>query len=87
MAYNKGRKKFHKKKKRKPDPPGLAVNVFNNNVEGALKILKRKVKNSNLFLDLKKKQYYEKPSKIRREKTNLAKLRNKYKTIKEKENF
>ena len=87
MAYNKGRKKFHKKKKRKPDPPGLAVNVFNNNVEGALKILKRKVKNSNLFLDLKKKQYYEKPSKIRREKKNLAKLRNKYKTIKEKENF
>ena len=68
MAYNKGRKKFHKKKKKREDPPGLAVTVYNNNIEGALKVLKRKVKDSNLFLDLKKKAYYEKPSKIKREK-------------------
>ena len=87
MAYNKGRKKFHKKRKRREDPPGLAVTVYNNNVEGALKVLKRKVKNSNLFLELKKKTFYEKPSKIRREKRNLAKLRNKYKNIKENNNY
>ena len=64
----------------------IDVNVHNNNVETALKILKRKVKNANLMLDLKKKAYYEKPSKIRREKKNLAKLRNKYKNLKENPN-
>ena len=85
MAYNKGRRKFHKKKKRE-DPPGLAVTVYNNNIETALKILKRKVKNSNLMLDLKKKAYYEKPSKLKREKKNLAILRNKYNILKEKDN-
>ena len=61
---------------------GLAVKVYNNNIEGALKILKRKVKNSNLFLELKKRTYYEKPSKIKREKKNLQRLRYKYKTEK-----
>ena len=87
MAHHRGRKRFHKKRKRREDPSGLAVTVYNNNVEGALKILKRKIKNSNLMVELRKRTYYEKPSKIRREKRNLAKLRNKYKTIKEKENF
>ena len=86
MAYNKGRKKFHKKRKRREDPPGLAVTVYNNNIETALKIFKKKVKNSNLMLELKKKAYYEKPSKIKREKKNLAILRNKYKNIKENPN-
>ena len=86
MAYNKGRKKFHKKRKRREDPPGLAVTVYNNNIEGALKVLKRKVKNSNLMLDLKKKTFYRKPSEIKREKKNLAKLRNKYNMLKEQEN-
>ena len=46
---------------------GLAVKVYNNNVELALKKLKKKVKDSNLFLELKKKTYFEKPSKIKRE--------------------
>ena len=87
MAYNKGRKRFHKKRKRIEDPPGLAVTVINNNVEFALKRLKKKVKNANLMLDLRKKQYYEKPSKISREKRNLAKLRNKYKHQKEDKNY
>ena len=74
------------RKKPKANAVGLSVKVFNNNVEGALKVLKRKVKDSNLFLDLKKKQYYEKPSKIKREKRNLARLRNKYKVEKEQKN-
>jgi ribosomal protein S21 len=88
MAYNKGRKKFHKRKKRKfEDPPGLAVTVYDNNVEFALKRFKKKVKNSNLMLELKKKAYYEKPSKLRRERRNLAKLRNKYKNLKENPKF
>ena len=87
MAYNKGRKKFHKKRKRIQDPPGLSVTVVNNNVEFALKRLKKKIKESNLFLDVKKKSYYEKPSKIRRERKNLAILRNRYRNEKENKNY
>ena len=81
----KRRKNFRKKPK--DNAVGLSVTVFNNNVEGALKVLKRKVKDSNLFLDLKKKQYYEKPSKLKREKRNLARLRNKYKIEKEQKSY
>ena len=38
------------------------------------------------MLDLKKKAYYEKPSKKRRERKNMAILRNKYKVEKEQKN-
>ena len=72
------------RKRPKDDSKGLSVKVWNNNVEGALKIFKRKVKDSNLMLDLKKKAYYEKPSEIKRHKKNLAKLRTKYAIEKEK---
>ena len=65
---------------------GLSVPVFHNNVELALKKLKRKVKNSDLFLELKKRAYYEKPSKVKREKKNLAILRQRYQSIKDNEN-
>ena len=78
----KKRKNFRKRPK--DDSIGLSVKVWNNNVEGALKIFKRKVKDSNLMLDLKKKAYYEKPSEIKRHKKNLAKLRTKYAIEKEK---
>ena len=80
------RKRRNFRKKPKDNSQGLSVTVFNNNVEGALKVFKRKVKDSNLMLDLKKKAYYEKPSKKRRERKNMAKLRNHYKTLKEKQN-
>ncbi len=79
----KKRKNFRKRPK--DDSIGLSVKVFNNNVEGALKVFKRKVKDSNLMLELSKKAYYDKPSKKRREKKNMAILRNKYKVLKEKE--
>ena len=65
---------------------GLRVEVYNNNVDMALRKLKKKLKDSNLFLDLKEKTYFEKPSKVRREKKNLAILRQRYQTQKEKEN-
>ena len=57
---------------------GLKVEVYNNNVDMALRKLKKKIKDSNLMLVLKEKSYFEKPSRIKREKKNLAKLRNKY---------
>ena len=80
------RRKRNFRKKSKDHSKGLSVKVFNNNVDGALRILKKKVKNSGLMQDLRKKEYYEKPSKLKREKRNLAKLRNKYAVLKEKEN-
>ena len=65
---------------------GLRVEVYNNNVDMSLKKLKRKVKDSDLFLKLKEKSYFEKPSKVKREKKNLAMARQRYQTLKEKEN-
>ena len=70
----------HKKKR---EQKGLRVDVKYNNVEWALKKLKRMVKDSGMILELKKKTYYEKPSRKRREQRNLAKLRNKYNNEKE----
>ena len=79
------RKKNFRKKRPKDNAVGLSVTVFNNNVEGALKVLKKKVKNANLFLDLRKKEYYTKPSEVKRHKRQMAKLRNQYAIQKEKE--
>ena len=62
---------------------GLGVKVYNNNVEKALRKFKRIVKDSEMILELKKKSFYKKPSEIKREKRNLAKLRQQYKTKKE----
>ena len=80
----KKRKNFRKRPKK--DLQGLQVEVYDGQVEKAMRILKRKVKDSNLFIDLRKKEHYEKPSKKRRERKNMAKLRNHYKTLKEKQN-
>ena len=72
------------RKHRKPrEKRGLRIEVKHNNVEFALKKFKRMVKDSGMMLELKKKSYYEKPSKKRREKKNLQKLRYKYKNEKE----
>ena len=70
--------------KKKKELEGLQVEVRNNNIEFALKKFKRLVKNSGLMLDIKKRTFYEKPSVTKREKHNLAKLRNKYNQQKEK---
>jgi|TARA_R110000737_G_scaffold302362_1_gene309449 small subunit ribosomal protein S21 len=81
----KQKKNFRRKPKKQLQ--GLQIEVYNNEVEKAMKILKRKVKDSNLFIDLRKKEYYEKPSRVKREKRNLAKLRNQYQVQKEKEDY
>ena len=79
------RKRRNFRKKPKDNAQGLSVTVYNNNVEEALKRLKRNVKNADLMQDLRKKEFFVKKSIIKREKINLAKLRNHYKTLKEKE--
>ena len=73
--------------KKKKEQKGLRVDVRNNNVEWALKKMKRMVKNSGMMLELKKRSYYKKPSAEKREKKNMAKLRNKYNQEKEKNSY
>jgi len=82
MAY----KKNFRSKRPKDTAAGLSVNVFNNNVEGALKILKKKIKKSNLMMELRDKEHYEKPSDTKRHKNQMAKLRNKYNNEKNEKN-
>ena len=59
----------------------IEVQVKNNNIDKALQLLKRKVKESGLLVELRERQYYKKPSAIRREKKAKAKIRNKYRNI------
>ena len=73
--------------KKKKEPKGLRVDVRNNNVEWALKKMKRMVKESGMMLELKRRTYYKKPSEEKREKKNMAKLRNKYNNQKEKNSY
>ena len=75
------------RKKRKEKSRGLYVDVRNNNIEGALKKFKRKVKDSGLMVELRDRQYYEKPSEKRRREKNLSKSRQRYKVIKEKKHY
>ena len=74
----KKRKNFRKRPK--DDSVGLSVKVWNNNVEGALKVFKRKVKDSKMLLELQQREYYEKPSAKRRKARLKAKLRQKIAT-------
>ena len=64
----------YRKKVKYNDPPGLVVTV-ENNIEGAIRRFKRKVKDSQLMLELQDRSYYKKPSKLRREKRALGRLR------------
>ena len=70
----------HKKKR---EQKGLRIDVRNNNVEWALKKLKRMVKDSGQILELKKRSYYKKKSAEKREKKNLQALRHRYNQEKE----
>jgi small subunit ribosomal protein S21 len=45
---------------------GLIVSVRNNDVEKAIRLLKKKINVEGLQKDLRKKEYYEKPSEKRR---------------------
>ena len=50
----------------------LEVRVFNNNVEKAMRKLKRKVQREGLLKELKQRQFYEKPSLKRQRKLKEA---------------
>tara|TARA_Y100000310_G_C19984524_1_gene491328 strand:- start:230 stop:451 length:222 start_codon:yes stop_codon:yes gene_type:complete len=72
---------------KRKEQKGLGVKVKNNDVDFALKILKRKIRDSNLFLELRKRQYYEKPSKKKRDRKNPIRTVNQYSDLKEKKYY
>ena len=53
----------------------MQVKVKHNNIDGALRILKRKIKDSGLMVELRDRQYYKKPSAKRSEERKLGKVR------------
>jgi len=58
----------------------IEVRVRHNNIEKALSIFKRKIKDSKMLLELQQREYYEKPSAKRRKARLKAKLRQKIAT-------
>ena len=55
----------------------LYVEVKNNNVEKALSEFKRRVKNSGLLKELREREFYLKPSLVKRNRRKINKIRNK----------
>ena len=47
---------------------GITIEVRGNNVEKALRVLKKKLNKDGQMKELKQRQYYQKPSAIKREK-------------------
>ena len=64
-----------KLKKKQIEVTLISVKVHEGNVERALSKLKKKVKEEKLFLELKQREFYTKPSVIKREKRAKSKLR------------
>jgi len=57
----------------------LEIHVVDNNVEKAIRVLKRKLQQEGMFREMKQRKYYEKPSvkKKRKEKEAQRRLRKK----------
>ena len=50
----------------------ITVTVRNNNLEQAMRVLKRKVQKEGIVKELRDRQFYKKPSEIRQEKIKQA---------------
>ena len=72
-----------RKQRKEKEKRGLRVDVRYNNIEFALKKMKRMVKDSGQILELKKRSYYEKPSAVKREKKSAQAARYRYQYIKD----
>ena len=75
------------KHRKKREQKGLRVDVRHNNVEWALKKMKRMVKDSGQILELKRRTYYEKPSAVKREKKSAQRARYRYQDKKENNSY
>ena len=60
----------------------LEVRVVDNDVERAMKVLKKKIQNDGLFRRLKLKKSYEKPSEYRRRKRRESERRHRIARLK-----
>ena len=67
MGYNKG-SRGKRRRPRENKLQGLSVRVYDNNVEKALRKLKKMVKESKLLVELKDRQYFIKKSEKNRKK-------------------
>ncbi len=54
----------------------INIKVKHNNIEYALRLFKRKIKDSGLMVELREREYYTKPSVKRATKKKLGKVRN-----------
>ena len=75
------------RQRKQKEQKGLRVDVRGNNVEWALKKLKRMVKDSGMILELKKRTYYKKPSAVNREKKSAQAARYRYQDKKENNSY
>ena len=75
------------KHRKKREQKGLRVDIRHNNIEWALKKLKRMVKDSGQILELKKRDYYQKPSAVKREKKSAQAARYRYQDKKEQNSY
>ena len=55
----------------------IHIKVYNNNVEKALSKLKKQVKETKFMLELRDREFYTKPSDLRKAKKAKARLRRK----------
>ena len=78
---------YKKRFKKHKEFTGTRVEVRNNKIEFAIKKFKNKVKDANIMLELRERQHYKKKSDKKREKKNLAKLRQKYREEKQKNSY
>ena len=55
----------------------ITVKVFNNNVEKAIRVLKKKMLKEGIIKELKERRYYEKPSekRLKEQKENIRRWR------------
>ena len=64
---------------------GHSVIVRNGNVAAALRKFKQKMKDANLYIDLKKNERYMKPSRLKKEARNKGKRRTEFNRMKAEE--
>jgi len=57
----------------------IEIKVRNNNVEKAIRQLKKQIKETGILWELSERRFYTKPSAIKRQKNLKAQLRNKKK--------
>ncbi|HHL71865.1 MAG TPA: 30S ribosomal protein S21 [Bacteroidetes bacterium] len=53
----------------------MEIKVYDNNIDKALKALKRQLQREGFFKELKKRSYYEKPSEKKKRKEKEARKR------------